>query len=325
MNKIDAVLIGNAIVDMIQKVDEQALVDLSVQKGIMQLVDRKRSNELYAAMSAPVQTAGGSAANTAAVMAALGGNVHYISKTADDEIGKFFHDDMNALGVRYDTVRSGDDPTGRCMIFVTPDGERSMNTYLGASEFLTAEEVDFDSIWEANYLYLEGYRFDGPESQHAFKLAVERSKANDGITSITLSDPFCVERHRDAFHELIEHGIDIVFSNEAELVAYTQKETAEEAREHVREAGGVTFVCTASEHGAYVIHEGQIVHVPAEKVEIVDATGAGDYFAGAFLAALTQGKTYREAAEWGCRAAGEVIQVVGTRVASDLRVVVTGS
>ncbi len=323
MNKIDAVLIGNAIVDLISKTSDEELKALDVNKGTMTLVDGARSEALYQAMKSPQQFAGGSAANTAFVMAALGCNTHYISKVGEDELGRFYAEDLAKIGVRFDTPVSKDQATGRSMILITPDGERSMNTYLGASEFLAEGDIDFDSIWEANYLYLEGYRFDGTESQAAFKQAVERCRANDGFASLTLSDPFCVERHRDAFRELIEHGINIVFSNEAELVAYKQKSNLQEACEAVRDHG-MRFVCTAGADGVYVIHEGQIDHVPAEAVDVVDATGAGDYFAGAFLAALIEGKTFKEAAVWGNRAAGAIIQVVGTRVDGDLRAIVEG-
>lgn len=312
MPKHDAVLIGNAIVDLIAPIDEEGLSELGVEKGIMQLVDRERSAFLYEKLRDPVRTAGGSAANSAAVMAAMGAKVQYISKTAEDELGRFFADDLGALGVRYDTERAEEHETGRCMIFFTPDGERSMNTYLGASEFLHEDDIDFDAIGDAKFLYLEGYRFDGPDSQRAFERAVAACKSGGGLATITLSDPFCVERHFGAFHSLIEGGIDIVFCNEHELISYTRASDFIAACEAVR-GKREAYICTAGAAGAYVINDGSITHVPTSPVTLVDATGAGDYFAGGFLASLNAGNDFIRSAKIGSQAAGEVIKIVGTR------------
>ncbi len=317
MSKIDLIAIGNAIVDMIAPISDQGLADLGVQKGIMQLVGDDEALKLYEGMDSPVQTAGGSAANTAVVTSILGAKSQYISKTADDEIGLFFADSMQNDGVIYATPRSKEHSTGRSMIFVTPDGERSMNTYLGASEYLHMDDIDFDAIANARYLYLEGYRFDGPDSQSAFARAVKTCKDNDGIATITLSDPFCVDRHRDAFKNLIENGIDIVFCNEHELIAYTQAADFEAACEAARKLK-TDFISTAGSKGAFVIANGEITHVPTASVEVKDATGAGDYFAGGFLASVARGDDYIKAANIGCKVAGEVVQVVGTRVTSSL-------
>lgn len=313
MSELDLIAIGNAIVDMIAPISDQGLSDLGVQKGIMQLVGDEDALKLYAAMKNPVQTAGGSAANTAVVASILGAKSQYISKTADDEIGLFFADSMKKDGVIYNTSRSTDHSTGRSMIFVTPDGERSMNTYLGASEYLHMNDIDFDAIAQARYLYLEGYRFDGPDSQEAFARAVKICKDNGGVATITLSDPFCVDRHRDAFRDLIENGIDIVFCNEHELVAYTQASDFDAACENARKQN-IDFICTAGSKGAFVISNGEVTHVPTRSVDVKDATGAGDYFAGGFLASIAKGDDYIQAAMIGCKVAGEVVQVVGTRV-----------
>lgn len=318
MSKLDLVAIGNAIVDMIAPISDEGLAALGVQKGIMQLVGDDEAMKLYAGMKNPVQTAGGSAANTAVVASILGASAQYISKTADDEIGIFFAESMKDEGVIYTTPRCNDHASGRSMIFVTPDGERSMNTYLGASEYLHMDDIDFEAIANSRYLYLEGYRFDGPDSQAAFKLAVKTCKENDGIATITLSDPFCVGRHHDAFRDLIEGGIDIVFCNEHELVAYTEAADFIAACEAVRHSG-TDFICTAGAAGAYVISRGEIIHVPTKSVTVKDATGAGDYFAGGFLASIARGDDYVKAADIGCKIAGEVVQIVGTRVTSDLK------
>ncbi len=320
MQKTEFVAIGNAIVDLTSSVDDQRLAELNVQKGIMQLVDDKRSQALFEQMPNHVRTAGGSAANSAIVASRMGLSTTYVSKVGNDVLGDFYASSMENDGVIFDTKRDFTNVTGRSMIFITPDGERSMNTYLGASEFLSEEDIDFDAIESARYLYLEGYRFDGPESQSAFHKAVKASKKNGGIASITLSDPFCVERHKSAFHDLIESGIDIVFCNEHELMAYSGARDFIAACESMRQSN-VTFVTTAGAAGAYVISEGEITHVPTRSVEVKDATGAGDYFAGGFLAALSKGLPYSEAAAVGCRAAGEIVQVVGTRVTTDLRAI----
>ena len=318
MSNVELVAIGNAIVDLISSTTDSRLEEMGVQKGVMQLVDATRSQALYAQMPNHVRTAGGSAANTAIVARAMGLSTEYLSKVGTDPLGKYYAGSMEEDKVTFKTPRDPNFETGRSMIFVTPDGERSMNTYLGASEFLTSEDIDFDAIAKAKYLYLEGYRFDGPDSQSAFRRAVDVCKANGGIATITLSDPFCVERHKEAFQALINDGIDYVFCNEHELQSYTGAKDFIAACEAVR-SSKQNFITTAGAAGAFVIANGDITHVGTRSVEVKDATGAGDYFAGGFLAAIAAGKSHKEAAEVGCRAAGEIVQVVGTRVSKDLQ------
>lgn len=316
MTKPKAYLVGNALVDMVQTIDDKGLDDLKIEKGVMQLVDQNRSQALYAGMVEPVRSAGGSAANTAAVIAALGGDVEYVSKVGNDETGQFFAEDMKRMGVHYQTEYDEDQDTGKCMIFVTPDGERSMNTFLGASEHLSANDLADSRLKTVQYLYLEGYRYDGEDSQDAFIHAAKTVHQHEGVVALTLSDPFCVERHREKFKKLI--GIcDLVFCNEHELQSLTQDPNLEAACQSV--LGSETdYIVTAGARGAFIVSQGEIHHYPTQAVDIVDATGAGDYFAGGFLSALMDGLPYEKAVQYGNICAAEVIQVMGTRVKTDL-------
>jgi sugar/nucleoside kinase (ribokinase family) len=224
------ICIGNAMVDSLQKIEEEVIDELDLNKARMTLVDKDRSNVLLDSMTSPVRAAGGSAANTAYWAAQLGGNVGFIGKISEDELGEQFKASVKDSGLKDFTVfESEDNQTGHCAIFITPDGERTMNTYLGAGAFLTVEDLDEKAIESAEILYMEGYLWDRPTSKDAFLYAANLNKSTGGKNAITLSDVFCVEMHRDSFVEFIKESIDFVFCNEEEIMALSKKETAEEA------------------------------------------------------------------------------------------------
>ena len=321
MKMFDVVGIGNAIVDILCHVDEDFLSDNRVTKGIMQLIDLDRATELYSLMGSARNTAGGSVANTIACMAALGKSTAYIGKVKDDSLGEFFAKDMQSLGVKCSTPFApveAEFETGRCMVLVTPDGERSMNTYLGASEFLTPLDIDEKTVAASEWIFLEGYRFDGPESQNAFRDAIMHCRRAGGKVALTLSDPFCVKRHRQAFRDLIGGKIDLLVCNKAELLAMYQTTKLDEA---FREASNDIDIvaCTVGKDGAFVFSEGSKIHCDAVPTRIVDATGAGDIFAAGFLYGLVLKRDMHTAARMGCVAASEVIRHLGARPETDLR------
>ena len=317
----DVVGIGNAIVDVLAKCGDQFLVDNGIEKGIMQLIDTARAAEIYDAMAAGTEISGGSAANTISGLATLGIKSAFVGKVKDDQLGRVFAHDIRAQGADFDTpvvdANHGDE-TGRSMILVSPDGERSMNTYLGVANQLSPDDIDPALMADTKWLYLEGYLFDRPESQAAFIRAVELCNAAGGQSSISLSDPFCVDRHRDAFRDLIANHIDMLFCNEHEVTAMYSGDDLQASI-----ANGAqyvhTLVCTAGADGAYIANGGTIIHVPTDVVNMVDATGAGDLFAAGFLAGLAQGKGLETCGRMGCVAAGEVISHMGARPAADLK------
>ena len=316
----DVVGVGNALVDVLSHVDEDFLGANGVQKGVMQLIGSERAIDLYARMGRSDRACGGSTANSIASLARLGVRTGYIGKIKDDELGRVFAEDFARLGVAYSTPSApGSAPygTGRCLVLVTPDGERSMNTYLGAAEFLSWEDFSEDMIASARWIYLEGYRFDGPQGQDAFHRAVRCCRRSGGKAALTLSDPICVSRHRPAFRSLIDEGIDLLFCNRAELMSLYQTGTIDKAlSEAAREVDIVA--CTLSEEGAVVASGDSRAEVPAPPVELVDATGAGDLFAAGFLFGLIHGRELSDCARLGCAAAAEVISHIGARPVSDL-------
>ncbi|MEH7828197.1 adenosine kinase [Gemmobacter denitrificans] len=320
MKKFQVVGIGNAMVDVLAHADEAFLEANGIGKGIMQLIDMERAVTLYDRIGPAKEISGGSAANTIAGVAALGGRTAYVGKVKDDQLGRIFAHDLRAQGAVYETAFAPQDSaqeTGRCIVLVTPDGERSMNTYLGWSEFLSPADIDEAQMAQAEWIYLEGYRFDGPESHAAFAKAIRACKAAGGRASVTLSDPFCVERHRDAFRKMIREDMDLLFANRSELLSMYQTEDFNAAL--TAAAADVAIVaCTEGEHGAHVLAEGQHWHVPAVPTQIIDATGAGDLFAGAFLWGLTHGHSYEAAARMGNLAASEIISHIGARPEADL-------
>jgi sugar/nucleoside kinase (ribokinase family) len=313
--------IGNAIVDVIATIDDRFLSDNGVEKGIMQLIDTARAIELYDRMGPAREISGGSAANTIAGLAALNARTAYTGKVKDDQLGAIFAHDLRAQGAVFSTpLAPADHPheTGRCMVLVSPDGERSMNTYLGVSEFLGPDDIDEAQMGQAEWIFLEGYRFDGPDSHAAFAKAIAAAKGAGGKVAITLSDPFCVERHRDAFLAMIREDVDLLVANEHELKSLYLTDDLNAAMD--RAAAGVPLTaCTVGSRGAHVVTATARLHAPATKVQVVDATGAGDLFASGFLYGLTSGRDLLTCARMGCITAGEVISHIGARPEADLR------
>ena len=316
----DVVGIGNAMVDVLARCDDAFLSEAGVEKGIMQLIDMDRAVELYGNVGPAREVSGGSAANTIAVVAALGGSTAYVGKVKDDQLGAIFAHDMRAQGAIYETAFAPADDeaeTGRCIVLVTPDGERSMNTYLGVTENLSPSDIDEKQMSDARMIYLEGYRFDGPESHAAFAKAIAATKGAGGLVSLTLSDPFCVERHRDAFRAMLRDHVDLLFANRDEICSMYQ--TTDFAHAVSQAASEISIVaCTDSENGAHILSGEARWHAPAYPVDIVDATGAGDAFAGAVLWAHSKGIGLETCGRMGCLAASEVISHIGARPEADL-------
>ncbi len=313
--------IGNAMVDVLSNTTDAFLSDNEIQKGIMQLIDMDRAVDLYSKVGPSREVSGGSAANSIAGIAALGGRTAYVGKVKDDQLGKIFAHDLRAQGAVYETAMAPSDhaaETGRCIVLVTPDGERSMNTYLGVTEFLEPSDIDEAQMSEAEWIFLEGYRFDGPASHEAFAKAVAACKGAGGKVSITLSDPFCIERHRAAFADMLRDHVDLLFANRAEILSMYETDDFEAAL--AKAAAEIEIVvCTDSEHGAHVLSGGERWHVPAVPTKVVDATGAGDLFAGAFLWGLAEGHDLETCGRMGCIAGSEVISHIGARAEADLK------
>jgi sugar/nucleoside kinase (ribokinase family) len=318
--KFQVVGIGNAMVDILSHVDDAFLAANGVQKGIMQLIDMARAVELYGHMGPAQEVSGGSAANTIAGIAALGARTAYVGKVRDDQLGMIFGHDLRAQGATFETPlapKSHDHETGRCMVLVTGDGERSLNTYLGVSEFLGPDDIDDAMMADAEWLYLEGYRFDGPDSKAAFAKAITACRTAGGRVSLTLSDPFCVERHRNDFRDMIRDHIDLLFANEHEMAAMYPGEDLMQSIRHAAQEIDIV-VCTASDKGAYVMANGQLEHAHAVPTQIVDATGAGDLFAAGFLYGLVHDYDMLTCARMGNVAAAEVISHIGARPEANL-------
>ena len=304
------------MVDSLQKIEEEVIDKLNLNKARMTLVDKDRSNILLDSMTNPTRAAGGSAANTAYWAAQLGGDVGFIGKISDDDLGKQFKASVIESGLKDFTVfESENNQTGHCAIFITPDGERTMNTYLGAGAFLSIEDLDDKAIESAEILYMEGYLWDRPTSKEAFLYASKLNKLSGGKNAITLSDVFCVEMHRDSFIEFIKDSIDFVFCNEEEIMALSLKETAEDAFEYFKKEFPdlEELVCTLGPNGAVVISKGEKVHYEAAEAEVIDKTGAGDYFAAGYLYGLQKKLTIEESADIANRSAAHVISEVGVR------------
>ncbi len=315
----DILGIGNAIVDVVAKADDQFLSRQDMHKGAMQLIDTARADALYAAMPQGQESSGGSAANTCAVAAGLGARVAYIGKVADDSLGKVFHDDINTAGVHFPTaVLTGGAPTARCLILVTPDGQRTMNTFLGACVALTEADVDPALVAAASITYLEGYLFDPPAAQAAFYKAAATAHAAGRKVALSLSDAFCVNRYRDAFRKLVAGHVDILFANEAEITSLYEQNSFEAAAEAARHDVGLAAL-TRSEAGSLIISGDQTIPVAAQSAQLVDSTGAGDAYAAGFLTGLTAGKKLEACGRMGSAAAAEVISHYGARLETDLR------
>ena len=319
--RFDVLTIGNAIVDVIAPVERRFLAQEGMTEGIMHLIDAERSLYLYDRMPADKrQVSGGSAANTAAGVVSLGGRAAFLGKVADDDLGDVFADDFARIGVHYGVERLVDGPaTARSMILISPDGERTMNTYLGACHQLTTADIKETEIGGATITYMEGFLWDPPEAKKAFVLAAHFAHKHERATAFTLSDPFCVGRYRAEFLDLIRSKtIDYVFGNVEELKSlYETKSLAEAVQGIARDAELAAITMGAD--GAMVVHNGEVVTVPAYAVEeVVDATGAGDLFASGFLLAAARGQPLDTALRLGCLAASEVISHVGARPVLDL-------
>ena len=310
----DVLCIGNAIVDVIARVEDNFVSRHGLVKGSMNLIDEARAEQLYGDMGQAIEVSGGSAGNTAAGVASLGGKAAYFGKVKADQLGSIFRHDMRAQGVAFDTAPATDGPaTARSFILVTPDSERTMNTYLGACVNFTVADVDRKVVEAAQVTYMEGYLWDRPEAKEAFKLAAKIARAAGRQTSITLSDSFCVERHRDSFLDLIRNDIDIVFANETEIKSLYQTEDFGAATKAVA-ADCPIAVVTRSEKGCVVVKGGDILESPAHPVnKVVDVTGAGDLFASGFLYGFTNGRTLYDSARLGSMASAEVISHIGAR------------
>ena len=318
MKTYDIVGIGNAVVDVITHADDSFLDLMGIEKGIMQLVDRDRSETLFAAMKDRLQTPGGAVANTVAGAGALGLQTAFIGRVRDDALGQFYASAMTDNGIDFvnPPVADGDTPTSRSMIFVAPDGERSMNTYLGISTGLTSHDVPGAVSGNARIMFLEGYLFDHDAGKSAFREAARATKAGNGIAGIAISDPFCVERHRADFLSLIAHDLDYVIGNQHEIESLfeTDFETA------LAKTGEICplVVCTRSGDGVSVLAKGQRIDVPVQEITPVDATGAGDQFAAGFLYGLATERPLDVCAQMGNLCAAEVISHIGPRPQTDM-------
>ncbi|MCW2284427.1 adenosine kinase [Rhodoblastus acidophilus] len=311
----DVLALGNAIVDVLAPVDDDFIVAQGLRKGGMQLIDEAQALALYDAMGATTIVSGGSAANTVAGLASFGAKAAFVGKVRDDEAGHAFTHDIKAVGVHFSTPAATDGPsTARCLVLVTPDGQRTMNTFLGACQNLTVADLDPAAIKAAQVLYLEGYLWDPPHAKEAFVEAAKISHAAGRQVALTLSDTFCVDRYRDEFLGLIRDGVvDIVFANESELHALFQTADFDVALAALRNEKVLAAV-TRSEKGAAILRAGEVVSVPAAPIEkLVDTTGAGDLFAAGFLAGYTRGKPLDHCARLGALAAAEIIQHYGAR------------
>jgi sugar/nucleoside kinase (ribokinase family) len=319
-SELDVLCIGNAIVDVLAQTDDATLEELGMVKGTMALIDADQAEALYRRMGPGVETSGGSAGNTAAGLASLGSRCAYIGKVCDDQLGRIFAHDIRAIGAEYDTPAATDGPpTARCLIFITPDAQRTMNTFLGACVELGPDDIDEALVARAQVTYLEGYLWDRAEAKAAFGKAARLAHGYDRMVSLSLSDPFCVDRHRDSFRELISGHVDILFANEAEITSLYQTEDFDVALQHARYDCRIAAL-TRSEKGSVVVSGDEVHVVDAAPVNaVVDTTGAGDQFAAGFLHGLTAGRDLATCAHIGGLAAAEVISHVGPRPQVDLR------
>ncbi len=322
--RLDVLAIGNAIVDVIADCDDAFLATEGLTKGMMRLIDADEATRLYDHMGPARQISGGSAGNTAAGVAALGGKAGFIGQVAPDQLGEFYRHDLTATGVEFTTPAADlGEPTARSMVLVTPDAHRTMNTFLGAAQLLPPAALDEKQIADASILYLEGYLWDPETPRYAMVQAIEVAREAGRKVAFTLSDTFCIDRHRDGFNQLIDQGrIDILFANEAEIIMLTGATSCELAIEAVR--GKVeTLVVTRSEQGAVATQKGADARVAAEPVgKVVDTTGAGDLFAAGFLFGQTSGRDLEQSLRIGAIAAAEVISHYGARPEADLKALV---
>ncbi len=322
---VDAVGIGNAIVDVLSHAETFLLEREGLPKGTMTLIDEARAEALYADMGPGVEVSGGSAANSMTGLAALGGRAAFIGKVRNDQLGGIFRHDIRAAGVTFDTPAATEGaPTACCFIFVTSDAQRTMGTFLGASVDLGPEDVDEDLIAGAKVTYLEGYLWDKPRAKEAFVKAAEVAHRAGRKVALSLSDPFCVERHRAEFRDLVDGHVDLVFANEHEVCSLYEVTAFDDALQAVRGSCEVAAL-TRSEKGAVVLRDGEVHVVDAEPADkVIDTTGAGDLFAGGFLYGYTRGMGLYDCARIGAIAAAEVISHFGARPEASLADLVAG-
>ena len=312
--------IGNALVDVIAHADDSFIGLESLVKGSMTLIESDRAASLYKALGSAVEMSGGSAANTMCGVASFGGRAAYIGKVSNDDLGQVFGHDLRAVGVAFRPgAPAGDMPTGSCIIVVTPDAQRTMNTHLGVSSLLCPPDIDLDTVAAGAVLYMEGYLFDRPEAKAAFRHASQTAHENGRMVSLTLSDSFCVDRHRDDFRALVSDEVDILFGNEDELLSLYEVSSFDDAVAAVR-ADCAMAAITRGAVGSVIITREEILVIDAEPVaQVLDTTGAGDLFASGFLYGLTKGLPLVECGRLGSIAAAEVISHVGPRPLVELR------
>ena len=316
----DVVGIGNAIVDVLVQADDDLIDNFELTKGTMALVDEAQAERLYASVGPGLETSGGSAANTLAGVAQLGGRAGFIGRVRNDQLGGIFTHDIRSVGARFDTPAATEGPsTARCLILVTPDAQRTMCTYLGASVGLDPADLDLDMVAQAKVLYLEGYLWDSDEAKAAFIAAAEVARAHGGEVALSLSDAFCVERHRESFQELVDGHVDILFANEMEITALYKANSFEEAADQVRGRCKLAAL-TRSEQGSLVLN-GAGTHsvAPFQLGPLLDTTGAGDLYAAGFLHAYTQGQAVDACGRLGSLCAGQVVTQLGPRPQGSLK------
>jgi len=309
----DVLGIGNALVDVLSHETDEFVERMQLNRGTMTLIDEARAHELYDAMGPGVEISGGSAANTIVGLASFGARAAYLGKVRDDQLGEVFAHDIRSTGVSFQCAQAGDGPsTGRCLIVVTPDAQRTMNTYLGASAFLGPDDVDPDIVASARVVYLEGYLWDRPEAKEAYRKAARIAHEAGHEVSLTLSDPFCVDRHRAEWLRLVEDDVDILFANEAEICSLYECDF-DDAMQHVRKHCSAAAL-TRSEHGSVIVAGDEVHVVGAHPVDrLVDTTGAGDLYASGFLFGYIRGLDWATCARLGSLAAAEVISHLGAR------------
>jgi sugar/nucleoside kinase (ribokinase family) len=319
VSRFDVLTMGNALVDVLAFADDDFVTRTRVERGAMTMVDAVRSDEIYAEMGPATEASGGSAANTAAGVASFGGKAAYIGRVADDAFGKVFAHDLRSLGVHFDTpLAVSGSPTGRCLVIVTPDAQRTLCTFLGAGAELDESYVDEALIASSAVTYLEGYIWDPPAAKEAVRRTAAIAHRADQRVALTLSDPFCVERHRNEFRDLVADEIDVLFANESEICSLFEVDDFDAALQQVRHHCRIAAL-TRSEQGSVVI-AGDSVHIlEAEPVDrLVDTTGAGDQYAAGFLYGLTHGHDLATCGRLGSMAAAEVISHYGARPAVSL-------
>lgn len=311
---LDVIAIGNAIVDVIAAVDDSYLESQGAPKGGMTLIDAETADKVYAAMGPARESSGGSAANTAAGIASFGGKAGFVGRVRDDQLGEIFTHDIRAIGVDYGTPPAvNGKPTARCFVFVTPDAQRTMMTFLGASTEIAPEDIAADDIARAGILYIEGYLWDEPPAKAAVLKSIDAARAAGAKVAFSLSDPFCVDRHRQEFRDLITSKVDVLFANEQEIIALYEAQSFDDAAAAVAEGTNVAAL-TRGPKGSVVVAGDARVTSPAAPVDrVVDTTGAGDLFAAGFLYGLARGRALEDCARLGGLAAAEVISHYGAR------------